>query len=331
ARHPPWPDRRRPARDARPRPARRALPGPGRPDPRPKLQPVSPGTGRCRAPLDRRPLVRGPRMVRRPALPHLVGHPEQPPAPLEREHRPGRHLPFRLQQQQRQHARPAGPPADLRAPDPPRHPHRARWQHHRHRRPLRGQAAQQPQRRRSEVGRLHLVHRPALRHPRLLRRGDGPARAADQPLPRRWPDRADHPRHRRGRPPQRPCLQPGRVEALRRRGRCHSSCHPRLRGGRRDRAPLQQPRLSPVQGGRNARWFPRGCGRQSLVRMGHGAGGAGRRPHPEPGRCADRPYPPARALRQSRFWRPAPQSAVHAGQQVALRSLREHPGRSRGL
>ena len=39
-----------------------------------------------------------------------------------------------------------------------RHPHRAR-------RALRGQAAQQPQRHRGQVRRLHLLHRPALRRP----------------------------------------------------------------------------------------------------------------------------------------------------------------------
>ena len=67
----------------------------------------------------------------------------------------------------------AGPAGHLRARQPARHPHRARRLDHRARRPLRGQAPQQPQRRRRAVRRLDLVHRPGLRHRQRLR---GPPR-----------------------------------------------------------------------------------------------------------------------------------------------------------
>ena len=52
------------------------------------------------------------------------------------------------------------------------------------RRPLRGQAAQLAERRRVQVRRVDLVHRPAVRHPRLLRGLHGDARAADERLSR---------------------------------------------------------------------------------------------------------------------------------------------------
>ena len=54
---------------------------------------------------------------------------------------------------------------------------------------LPGQEAEQPERRGGEVRRQHLVHRPALRHLRLLRGQQAAGRAAAHPcLPRRWPD-----------------------------------------------------------------------------------------------------------------------------------------------
>ena len=57
--------------------------------------------------------------------------------------------------------------------------------YHGARRPLRRQAAQLAERRRRQVGRLDLVHRSALRHPRQLRGPRGRAGTADQRLPRR--------------------------------------------------------------------------------------------------------------------------------------------------
>ena len=83
---------------------------------------------------------------------------------------------------QRQHRRPRGTARHLRARQPARHPHRARRAHHRRRRPLRGQALQQPERRGGEIGRLDLVHRPGLRHRFGLRGPQG--RERDRRLPR---------------------------------------------------------------------------------------------------------------------------------------------------
>ena len=52
----------------------------------------------------------------------------------------------------------AGPAGQLRARQPPRHPHRARRHDHRARRRVRGQAPQQPQRRRRALRRRGLLH-----------------------------------------------------------------------------------------------------------------------------------------------------------------------------
>ena len=76
----------------------------------------------------------------------------------------------------------AGPPRHLRARRPPGHPHGARRLDHRARRQLRGQAAQQPERRRRPLGRLDLVHRPRLRDRQRLR--GPPGRERDRRLPR---------------------------------------------------------------------------------------------------------------------------------------------------
>ena len=70
----------------------------------------------------------------------------------------------------------AGPPGQLRARRPARLPHRARRLDHRPRRPLRGQAAQQPQRRGRQIRRLDLVHRPRLRDRQRTTRATGPNR-----------------------------------------------------------------------------------------------------------------------------------------------------------
>ena len=70
----------------------------------------------------------------------------------------------------------------LRARRPARHAHRARRLDHRDRRPLRGQAAQQPERRRRQLGRRDLVHRPGYGIDERLR--GPPGRERDRRLPR---------------------------------------------------------------------------------------------------------------------------------------------------
>ena len=67
----------------------------------------------------------------------------------------------------------------------PRHPHRIRRHHHGADRQVRRQAAQLAQRHRGEVGRLDLVHRSAVRHPRRLRGPCRDAGTADQRVPAR--------------------------------------------------------------------------------------------------------------------------------------------------
>ena len=76
----------------------------------------------------------------------------------------------------------AGSPGQLRARQPAGHPHRARRHDHGARRPLRRQAAEQPERRRRAIRRLDLVHRPGLRHRQRLRGPSG--RQRDRRLPR---------------------------------------------------------------------------------------------------------------------------------------------------
>ena len=87
--------------------------------------------------------------------------------------RDGRRLPPSRRLHQRPHRRPPGAARLLRARRPARHPDRARRLDHDHRRPLRGQAAQQPERRGRQVGRLDLVHRSGLRHRLRLRGAQG--------------------------------------------------------------------------------------------------------------------------------------------------------------
>ena len=85
-------------------------------------------------------------------------------------------LPQPVRQQQRQHLRLRGPPALLRARQPPRRPLRAERQGHGDRRQVRGQAPQLAQRRGRPSRRRHLVHRSRLRHPRQLRGQQGASR-----------------------------------------------------------------------------------------------------------------------------------------------------------
>jgi hypothetical protein len=126
---------------------------------------------------------------------------------------------------------------------------------------------------------LHLVHRSPVRHPRLLRGPHGQARAGDERLPGRRPDRRHRGGHRRAAAPQRPLLLAGRVEALHRRGRHHPARHPGPRRRRWRHPPDQQAhahRRRPRHPGRHA--LRRG--RQPLDRPEHGPGrprrGAGR-------------------------------------------------------
>ncbi len=66
--------------------------------------------------------------------------------------------------------------------------------------------------------------------------------------------------------------------------------------------------------------------RQPLVRLGHGHRGAGRRAGVRARRHQDRPDRAAGALRQRLLRRRQAQPAVHGGQPVAVRRLRQHPG-----
>ena len=79
----------------------------------------------------------------------------------------GRYQPTRVE---RPDLRPAGPTDDLPARQPPRDPRRAARQRHRARRPLRRPAAEQPQRPRLPLRRHAVLHRPAVRAPRSVRR-----------------------------------------------------------------------------------------------------------------------------------------------------------------
>src|SRR5215213_11013422 len=108
----------------------------------------------------------GPRarvLSSRPLSP-LERHPERPHAALRRDVGHRQRLPAPRRLLQRQHRRPARPPRQLRAREPSRDPDRARRLHYGDRRPLRGKAAQLPQRRGGALGRLDLVHGPGLRH-----------------------------------------------------------------------------------------------------------------------------------------------------------------------
>ena len=118
------------------------------------------------------------------ALSALERHPEQPHPALGRGDRRGDHLPQAGRLRERQHPRPAGPAPHLRARQAARLAHRVRRHDHDRGGQVRRQAAQLAERHRVQVGRLDLVHRSAVRRPRLLRRLHREARAADQRLPR---------------------------------------------------------------------------------------------------------------------------------------------------
>ncbi len=131
----------------------------------------------------------------------------------------------------RQHPGPRRPPDHLRAGQPARHPHRTGRHPHGHRRPLRRQAAQQPERRRGALGRLDLVLRPGLRHHQRLRRPPRTGRDRRvQPLPRRPGDGRGAPRRGRVPRPERPGLLTRRERAV--RGGHPGGPHPRVQGRR---------------------------------------------------------------------------------------------------
>ena len=147
------------------------------------------------------------------------------------------HLPQALQQVQRAHVGPPGPPARLRARLEPGDAHRARRAHRAARHALRGQAAQQPQR--------HRLRGRTAASTSAIRPTAAPSSTASS-ASRSWPSRAcirvgADPKspgaaRRRLRPAQRALLLPRRPAALRQRHR--PQAHPRLRrDGRRRRSP----------------------------------------------------------------------------------------------
>ena len=90
--------------------------------------------------------------------------------PLQERLQRHRHRPLHPARIERAHLRPAGQADDLPARQPPRDPGRAARQHHRARRPLRRPAAEQPQRSRLPLRRHAVLHRPAVRPARGVRR-----------------------------------------------------------------------------------------------------------------------------------------------------------------
>jgi hypothetical protein len=97
--------------------------------------------------------------------------------------------------------------------------------------------------------------------------------------------------------------------------------------------PVEQARRGRRAGARRARWLPRRCRRQPVVRLGQQRRRrcrprrAGRRARVRPRRHGDRPHPPARALRQRLLRRPPPQPPVHGSKPFVVRALPEYPGR----
>ena len=196
-----------------------ALSRPVRPHPRSELHAVPRQPGQGGAARHGVPLVRGPGVVRRRPLSRVERHPEQPAPEMGGGNGRGQRVPPAVALRQRQHARPPGTAADLRARRAAGDADGIRRHDHRDRRTLRGQAAELAQRRRVPLRRLRLVHGPAVRRAELLRRARGDAGAADQRLPRRSAGRPAGGGRRRHQPAERARLLAGRVEALRGRGR----------------------------------------------------------------------------------------------------------------
>jgi len=215
------------------------------------------------------PLGRRAGVVRRRPLPAVERRAQRPHHALGRDHRAGTCVAARVRPCKRQHARPPGAPRHLRTPGTPRHPHRTRRPHHRAGRPLPGQAPELAQRRRREIRRLDLVHRPAFRHHRLL-----PGREGRTGNPRRH--LSHRPAQRRGRPGLRYGQRPQRAGLLARREavvRDRIARPPPQRPGvrRLGRRPPAGPAARAVRRRRrHARRLPGRRRRQPLVRLGHG-------------------------------------------------------------
>ena len=172
---------------------------------------------------------RGAGLVRRPPLPGLERHPQQPHAAVGRGNGRGDPVPEPLELRQRPHPRPAGPSCLMRAPDQAGDRDRTRRLDHGAHRPVRWQTAQRTQRRGGGLGRLGVVHRPRLRNHVGLRGSPGGVRAAHRGLPARprpGPGRAGH---LQPRTPQWSLLLPRRVSPLCRGLRVRAAEHPRLR------------------------------------------------------------------------------------------------------
>ena len=201
-------------------------------------------------------------MERQRALPGLERYPEQPADALAGGGRARQRLPQPLRPQQRQYVRPGRPAALVRARRAARGALRALGGRNGHCRALRRQAAELAERRRRAPGPQHLVHRPALRHPRQLRGTPGRVGAAGRRVSRRPRQRAGRQGHGRDRRPQRPLLLARPRPAVRRRHRQR----PGDKGvGRRRRAPAQRPApRAACRAGRPGR--ARGRGRGALRR-----------------------------------------------------------------
>ena len=124
-----------------------------------------------------------------------------------------------------------GTAAHLRARRPQGVAHRVRRKGDHADRPLRRQAAQFAERHRLQVRPLDLVHRPRLRHSRLLRRRQGRARTPDQRVPPGYIGQGDG-RRRGDQPAQRARVLARRVDPLHRRVAFGPEEDPRLRRGR---------------------------------------------------------------------------------------------------
>src|SRR6267143_1920779 len=241
-----------------------ALSGSGHQDRRPGLRALSP---RAREGGENRlghALERGAGVVRRRPLPFVERHPEQPHHEVGGGNRRGQRVPQALEQRQRQYARPPGKAPHLRARHAARDAHRARRRDQRDRRPLRRQAAQLAERHRMQVGRLDLVHRSAVRHPRQLRRTRRQAGAAAQRLP--LGSEVGQARRGGGRcqSAQRPRLLARRIEALHHRGRRDSARGAPLRCGGRRHAASEGARVSHRRARRNAGRLPPGRRREPV-------------------------------------------------------------------
>ena len=279
-----------------------------------------------RAAGDRLPLGRGAGVVRRPRLPRVERHPEQPDAALGREERRGHDVPQPVALRERQHARSRGPARDLRALDAARDADGARRQRHRADGRLRGQEAQRAQRRRGRA-RTAPCGSPIPATASLSdyegERGEHELETAVyllDPGERRRPG-GDH----RAGAAERPLLLARRVDAVRRqlRRRRHDQ---RLPGRpRRHRQP--RPRLRRPEARRPGR-HPL---RRARQRLGGGVGRRRRlrrRPRLRARRHPHRPDRAARGVRQPDLRRPPRHAPLHDRQPVGLQ---RRTSRVRGL